>query len=296
MTEVFCDFVSASFESVHWGDVRSQIGPSLDAIGAHIELDTDTQVLWRSGDGTINAKRYGPVMAVGASGAAIAGMRLANVFGKFLSSLGSVPHTVTRLDAARDVVEDTPPVLDRVVSKASSEEGISLTRKRVKPHHVTRLVSRRGDGLDTGTCYVGSRNAEVRAAIYDKRAERVSRGLPDIGPLTRYELRLKSNAGATLRDALDPESLFWHFMAPDVLPRPDGIPQWESHALGYNIDWPDDLTPAQRLVKRLENSADVAALLSLADEVGPHGFDFMVNKLRSISLRSGIGEGSAHVS
>lgn len=282
MSEVFCDFVSTTFNGVHWPEVRAQLEPSLDAVGARLDVDAESLTLWRADEGTVNAKRVGPVTAVSASGSMLAGLRAANVFGKFLATLASVPHNVTRVDAALDIPEDTPPVIERLVNRVSSSEGIALTRKRVRPEHATRFVTRRSDGLDTGTLYIGAKTAEVRARIYDKRQERMARNLPDNGPLTRYEVQVRGGVGPTLRDALDPESLFWHFMAPDVLQRPDHVAPWVSHAIGFEVDWPDDLTPAQRLVRRLDASADVVALLRLAHQVGPGGFDFLVSRLRKM--------------
>jgi hypothetical protein len=219
-------------------------------------------------------------MALGATGVVTAALRFANVFGNYLAAIATVPHTVTRLDASRDVVEDTPPVIARIVEQASSPAGLSLTRKRVAPRHVTRLVVRREDGLDTGTCYVGSRNADVRMAVYDKRVERMSRGLADVGPLTRYELRLTSGAGLTLRDAFDPTNVFWHFMPESLMSHPSDVVPWVSYALGFQVDWPAPPLSSERLKRRVQSSADVAALLRLADEVGPYGFDFLVAQLR----------------
>lgn len=279
MTEVHCDYVQATFAADDWAAVREAIEPALDVGGCHLELDEPGRVLWRAGDGTVKATRYGPVVAVGASGAVLASLRAVRAFAGYLAALGSVPHKVTRVDAALDVVEDTPDVLDRIRAAALSTRGISLTRKRVAPRHVTRFVTTREDGRDTGTCYVGSRDADVRAAVYDKRRERIDKGLPDVGPLTRYEVRVK--CGATLRDAAEPAAMFWHFMAPGILPAPRGQERWISRGDGYQVDWPDKPLPAARLARRVEESPDVVALLRLSEEVGPRGFDFLVSLLRS---------------
>jgi len=286
---VFCDFLGVTFPREEWDNVRQGIGPCLDTIGAQVEYDEPDSTLWRAGDGTVKAKRYGAVMSLGASGLVTAALRFGNVFGNYLAAIGASPHTVTRLDASRDVVEDTPPAIDRIVEQASSAEGLSLTRKRVQPKHVTRLVARREDGLDTGTCYVGSRTADVRMAVYDKRVERMTRGLPDIGPLTRYELRLTSGAGLTLRDALDPTNVFWHFMPEALMAPPADVVPWVSHAIGFRVDWPALPPPAVRLRTRVHASADVAALLALATEVGPYGFDLLVQELRKLATAVPLG-------
>lgn len=289
MTEgVFADFVGVSFDRSSWPDVRQAIEPSLQVIGAQVDYDQGEEVLWRAGDGTVKSKRYGPVVSVGASGVVCAALRFAGVFGNYLAALGSVPHNVTRLDAALDVRADTPAVIDSIVAKSVSMDGLALTRKRVHPRDVTRLLARRHDGKDTGTCYVGSRNAEVRAAVYDKQEERLSRGLPDVGPLTRYELRLKSGVGATLRDVLEPERVFWHFMSPGIFRTQPNVEPWESGALGFKVDWPDVPLPAERLRRRVEASADARALVALAEEVGPYGFAFLVGELGKLRGKGAI--------
>lgn len=286
MDSAFCDYLGVTVANEDWPSVRAEIQGPLDAIGAALDFDSERATLWRAGDrGTVKVQRYGPVTSIGASGSVLAGMRALSIMGAYLSGLGSAPHKVTRIDAAHDRPEPTAPVLTRLVDKAHSPEGIRLTRKRILPKHVTRLVARGVDGLDTGTCYVGSKSAEVRACVYDKRQERLNRGLLDVGPLTRYELRIKSKVGATLRDAADPTSLFWHFMAPDVLDRPEGIEPWEAHGEGFSVDWPELPLPAARLRRRLESSPDVRALLRLAEESGPHGFDFMVSELAKLYER-----------
>lgn len=276
---VFCDFLSVTFDRADWPDVRDALVPILDSVGAQVDFESDDKTLWRSGDGTFLAKRYRQVISLGASGAALASLRLAGAFGAYLSALGSVPHRVTRLDASRDVKTPTAPVIDSLVNRASSADGIKLTRKRITPSDVTRLVTRQEDGTDSGTVYLGGQSAEVRACIYDKRLERIANGLCDVGPLTRYELRLKSQCGMSLRDAFDPAALFWNYMAPDILDAPPGVPEWIPHPGGFSVDWPDRPTPLARLHRRVESSAEVAALLALADEVGPYGFRMLVAAL-----------------
>lgn len=283
MSEVFADFVGVTFLVGEWPEVREQIQPALDVVSASCEHDEgDNGALWRAGDGTVKAKRYGPVMMLGASGAILAGLRLAGMLGQYLDAVASRPHTVTRLDASLDVREPTAPVIARIVERVSSPEGLSLTRKRVSSQHVTRLVTRGDDGQDTGTVYVGSRAAEVRLCVYDKRMERMARKLPDVGPLTRYELRLKSHVGLTLRDVWSPSSVFWHFVAPDVLPRPDGVPAWQPHGEPFAIPRRDVPLPAQRLVALVQRSPEARRLAQLAHEVGPYGFSLLLSELQRL--------------
>lgn len=273
MAEPFCDFVQVTVPADGWRDVHDAVRPVLDSVGLQVEHADDMgNALWRAaGEGTVKSKRYGAVVALGASGAVLAGLRLAGLLGTYLAELAARPHRVTRLDLTLDVVEDTAPVIERLVDGVASPEGLALSRKRLLAKHCTRLVHRRADGRDTGTVYLGSAQADVRMCVYDKREERLARDLPDIGPLTRYELRLREGTGITLRDAAVPSAAFWHYVSPAVLPRPVGVPEWGAHGSGFELERADVPLPAQRLIRRVQASADLPALLRLADECGPFG-------------------------
>jgi hypothetical protein len=286
---VFCDFVQVTTPVGDWASLRSGLEPYLDMLGASVEFDSgaaggeSSEVLWRAGDyGTVRAKRYSAVMAVGTSGGTLGAFRAAGLLGKWLAALGSGQHTVTRLDATMDRAADAAPEIARIVAAGSGDPGISLSRKRVAPRDITQLTHRRPDGLDTGTVYVGARQADVRACVYDKREERLSRGLDDIGPMVRYEVRLGKAVGASLRDAHDPEAIFWHFAAPGLLSAPEGVPAWFKHGEGFRCDQVDVPTPLARLRRRVQASADVAALVRLAREVGPYGEAMLVQELRAL--------------
>ena len=278
---VFTDYLQVTVPVEQWFDLRGGIEPVLQSIGMGVAFDSPGEVLWRSPgeSGTVKAKRIGAVMTLGASGVVLAGLRGAQLLSRYLSEIAARHHRVTRLDASIDRKESTPPVIQRLTDAAVSEDGIALSRKRVDPRHVTRLVSRLRSGEDTGTVYLGSAQAEVRMCVYDKRAERLSRDMLDCGPLTRYELRLKSKTGVTLRDAAEPTSVFWHYVAPDVLPRPEGVPAWEPHAEGYVLEPRDVPLPAARLVTRVQTSPEARALVALAVQVGPYGLPLLFKEL-----------------
>lgn len=290
---VFCDFVQVTVPVEAWRDVRAGIEPVLDALGCAVDQDDDGCTLWRSPageSGTVKAKRIGAVRAIGASGAVLAGLRLAGLFGEYLARLGQAGHRVTRLDATLDRQESTAPVIERLVS-AAVDPGLRLSRKRVDLRHVTRFVSRTASGEDTGTIYVGSASADVRACVYDKQQERLSRDLPDVGPLTRYELRLRSGTGVTLRDAYAPEAVFWHYASPDLLERPLGAPEWVSQGSGFDLPRAELPLPAERLRRRVEASADARALVTLARELGPSGLPFLFSQLGKL-VPAGDGDRS----
>lgn len=271
---VFCDWLQVTVPEDEWRDVRGRVAPVLESIGCGVASDEAGDTLWRApsgGDGTVKAKRVGAVRSIGASGAVLAGLRLAGLFGEYLMRLGESGHRVTRLDATLDRVERTAPVIARLADAAVSAEGVRLSRKRVEPQQVRRYVSRTPSGEDTGTIYLGAKQADVQAKVYDKQLERLQRGLLDCGPLTRYELTLRKSTGVTLRDAFDPTAVFWHYAAPDLLERPEGVPEWAPHGSGFVLPPRDVPLPAARLLARVQASAEAAALVRLADECGPYG-------------------------
>ena len=289
---VFCDFVQVTVPVESWDDTRAAVQPVLDSIGMEVEHDDERagRVLWRGGDGTVKAKRIGGVVTLGATGVVLAGLRMAGLLGRYLAELGAQPHRVTRLDLSLDVPEDTAPVIERLASEVVSAEGVALSRKRIAAKHCTRFVSRTPEGVDTGTIYLGSGQADVRMCVYDKRVERLSAGMGDVGPLTRYELRLKCGTGVTLRDAAQPAEAFWHYASPAVLPRPEGVRDWTAHGTGFVLELADVPLPAERLRRRVQSSADAAALVRLADEVGPYGFALLCSELRKLVA---VGDGDA---
>jgi len=189
--------------------------------------------------------------------------------------------------------EATPPVLARLLEKAESEDGLRAGRKRIAVQAIDRYLKRQADGSDTGTIYCGSKSAEIRPVVYDKRAERLSRGQPDLGfDLTRYECRTR-NVGATLWDACDPTALFWHYMGSDFLPRPPEVPEWAPHGVGYTLERPSPPLPAARLLRAVEGSPEFAALVKMAGTF-PGGVDFLCGLVRrmdhggSVSMPIGV--------
>jgi hypothetical protein len=294
VSEPFCDYVGVTVPSDAWEGLRVEVSAELDAIGMSVEVDQERQVLWRSADtfGTVKASRVGGVWSFGCSGSVCAGLRAAGRFMAMLAAIGARPHRVTRLDASLDLQVDAAPIVD-AVAQAGRNGDLALTRKRIKPQQVETHIGVRADGALSGTVYLGSRHADVRMVVYDKQHERACRKLPNIGPQTRYELRLRSGVGVTLRDVASPAAVFWHHVAPDFLPLPDGAPTWAPEGQGFELERVAPLLPSQRLLRRLEASADVRALLSLASECGPFGVELLVSRIRAMGGGAGVSPAAA---
>jgi hypothetical protein len=216
--------------------------------------------LWFLNGGALKIEYKRNYARFSASGAFLDGLRMAGLFMDYLSALADAPHNVTRLDAAHDVPTDTPPILKALHKRYPRE--CYLTRK---PLRTKRILDTRDDGQDTGTFYIGRhQQGMVTGKVYDKQWERLQAGDPIPLPLTRYELTFRRAVKATLRDAAEPERLFWQYGEILLLKRPSHVPEWVS-GWGGGWDYQRDETPLAAILKqRIESSADLQALAALA--------------------------------
>lgn len=295
MAEVFADDFRCTLPPVSWDDLKPEFESLLADAGFVPDFKTDRAIQWRNEGGTIRSEASRLVRVVSLSGRSLASLRLLGMAGAFLGAIGSQPHRVTGLHATLDVRERTSEVLARLLAKAQSDEGIRAGRKRIPVGDLERRLKRMPDGSDTGTTYFGGKSVEIRPVVYDKREERLFRGMPDLGfDLTRYELRLRSGVGVTLRDAYSPAAVFWHYMAPDFLDRPADVPMWDSQAQGFECEKYDRPLPAQRLLRAVDASEQLPHLVRLAGTF-PGGVDFLCALVRRMDHGASV-EGGAGVS
>lgn len=279
-SSVKCDWLDVTFSPTDapLGELRA----FFDSIGGEVLSSAgDDRQSWRLG-GVLVLDERARFVRVSASGLVLEYMRERSAFFSFLAILGEQPHAVTRLDACVD--SESPGHLVVGDLWRRHPRTVNLTRKAVP---TKRIVSTTNDGHESGTFYAGHRTAaKVTARVYDKRLERIERGGYDPGhDWTRYELTVRKDVGATLRDAAQPERIFWHFMAPALLKAPQGVDPWDS---GWGTGWeyrPPDIAPYERLRRRVDASGEIARLLELADAVGPNGRDWLVSL---ISRRAGV--------
>lgn len=288
--EPFADFIGVTVPAGEWADLHGELVSEFEGLGMSLERDDPKLKLWRAGGdgwGTVQEKQVGQVWAIGISGTVCAGLRVARRMQAVLAALGARPHRVTRLDASLDLPEDAAPVVARIAAAGRRGE-LSLTRKRISPSTVETHLGLRVDGVESGTVYCGSRAAEARMVVYDKRHERIGRKLADIGDLTRYECRLRGGLGITLRDCAEPAAVFWHHVAPDFLPSPPGVPAWTPGAVGFVLDKLDPPTPFQRMLSLLDQSPDMRRLLKLADQAGPFGLRILLQRIEAMAGGAGV--------
>jgi hypothetical protein len=179
----------------------------------------------------------------------------------YLSALSEAPHNVTRLDAAHDVLLDSPPIIAKLRKRFPRE--CSLSRKALR---TKSILETRPDGKESGTWYVGHQSkGRITAKVYDKQLQMLSKFGVELPPTTRYELTFKKDVGMTLRDAAEPARLFWSHASPVLLKRPVSLPEWVSGwGGGWNYVKPE-IALAGLLKSRIESSAELRSILALAD-------------------------------
>jgi hypothetical protein len=263
---VITDYLNTSHPLGSFPFVRDAVMPVLEEAGA---TPRTAEVFDLGMGGTVKIAESMRVGVVSLSGAALAHLRAQNLFGDYLAALAQEAHAVTILHAALDRRVDAPTHVQRLY-RAARRGQVKLSRKSLDPlrdidHWIKPGLA---DGRDTGTVYLGPPTARIRAAVYDKRDERLRAGAADPGPLLRHELRTKK-VGATLRDAFDPTALFWHYMAPELLKRPTGVADWSPHAEGYELPAMRQYTPQERIQRIIDNSLDLPVLFDLATALNP---------------------------
>lgn len=256
---VICDWLDVTFSPADTPE--RAVLEVLQAAGAECLCNDDTGSTWRVGDGMFKLQTRSNVHRYSASGSVLEKLRLENLFMDYLSALSEAPHTVTRLDAAHDVLADTPPIIAKLRKRYPRECHLSH-----KPLKTTSILEARADGKETGTWYIGHRSkGRITAKVYDKQNEMLVKRGVEIPPMTRYELTFKKDLGCTLRDAAEPERLFWQYASPALLKRPQNVPAWEKGwAGGWNYTRPE-VALGGLLKSRIESSAELRAILALAD-------------------------------
>ena len=279
---VFCDWLDVTTPPDREHLLRSTLGPIICGAGGS-KLSDD---LYDLGGGKIKIGLMRRVFRVSLSGSCIRVLRIQGLWETLLAELADGPHRVTRLDAAVDLDLDGADALE-ALQRVYPRGEVRLSRRPVR---VSEMLSTRSDGRKTGTWYAGHRSAaEITCRVYDKAQQLLDTRGEIIPPRTRAELTVRK--GCTLRDAFQPDRVFWHYMSPAILKRPDGVPEWSSGwAEGWKMER-TELLPAQRLKALIERSPDLAAIIELSDAVGPMGRS-MALRLIEEKIRRAEGSGS----
>lgn len=290
---IICDWLDVTFspDCAPWPTVNRIL---LDA-GFDAESSDRVTFVYRLGRACVI---FGPSrgsIRASFSGSACATLRQLGVWCDLLSELSSVPHRVTRVDAALDLSIDGADMVALMRQRYPSG-AVNLRRKAV-PTSV--VLSVRPDGLETGSWYAGRMSkARYTARVYDKAWEALQARGEILPPRTRVEVTAKGgDSGATLRDAAEPAALFWHLASPAILDAPEGAPVWTPNRdLGW-VAPTKPFDPAALLKRRVESFAMLDALALVADELGPNGRDYLLSLLeKRLQASAGLPDASATAS
>lgn len=286
----FADYLNVTVPLDFVVPLSDELRPLLDMLGVS-EISEGVYSLPEKG-GTFKISRRGKVGIFSASGGFLGRLRDTGTFSQYLAALSAFPHRVSMLHLTQDYVVASPPEVVQEVKRMGHAGNLALTRKRIEPGRVKSILNLNLQGEETGTVYLGHRaNADVWAKIYDKRHERLSRGLADPGSIVRVEIAVQSDVGATLRDVADPSAIFFSFARRSLAQVPDGTPEWSPYGEGYVPSSGMYAAGAlQRLSNIMDTSLDVARLVRLARaEFGDGAFDALMPLLRArCRLRSAI--------
>ena len=87
--------------------------------------------------------------------------------------------------------------------------------------------------------------------------------------------------GVSLRDALNPAPVFWHYMGHCLLESPPGTPSWVAAGEGFSMPKRTPIEPYQALKRHVELSPELDYLLELSEACGPSGYSILEKALRS---------------
>ena len=252
---------------------------ALDSIGGHV-ISYDRDVVYSLGNGTVKLQRNKCFHKVGVSGSALFRIRELGKLDYFLSCLGEVPHSVTRLDVSLDALQDGADVFAHFQKRFSKPSKYpKLSRKAVVPSYFSSR--RESDGRVTGTVNIGAyKNTKVSARIYDKQHEALQKRGEILPPTVRYELTVRKDMQPSLRDVVQPTGIFWHYMGNTLLTLPDDAPSWEP---GWGGAWKMQVEKPllyQVVKSKVETNPELQRIFELADSMCPDGREIVFRMIK----------------
>ena len=282
---IFCDWLDVTYspDCAPFPAVNRML---LEA-GFDAETSDRDSYAYRLGRAFVTFGRSRGSIRASFSGSACGLFRDLGMWSDLLSELSSVPHRVTRVDAALDLRMDGADLVD-LMRRRYPEGTASLSRKSSPTSSL--LAVRPSDGRETGTWYVGNhKRARYTARVYDKAWEALQKRGELLPPTARVEVTAKGgDSGATLRDAAEPAALFWHLASPAILDAPEGVTVWTPNRdLGW-VAPKRDFDAAALLRRRVESMAMLDALAAVADDLGPEGRNYLLSLIEE-RLRASQG-------
>lgn len=266
IAEPFCDNLRLTFPFPNSGcglpGIVSSLLVRLDDLGLSPRPDGKSWDVGAYGGVVFAAKQFS-VFAMQFSGGALRTIREAGLLREIVECVADHPYTVTRLDASCDYAIPAPEYLSRLYYRIR-RGSIVLGRKVVTFRDVESHTLVNAQGQTVRNLYLGKRNGEVRVLIYDKRHERLCKGFPDLGDMVRVEVRLKSQVGCTVWDALSPERVYYHYAAPALVDLPESVRPWKANGQGFEVlHKQSNFTTYERMKMLVEEAAAIKQLLRL---------------------------------
>jgi hypothetical protein len=280
LSEPFCDFLSLSFPAV--GGVQPPIIEKVILFLGEVGCSLRSPDLWDVGGygGTVKSYKKKGVHVLSLTGAVMRDIREGGLLRELCMLINEVEHRVTRLDASCDFIEDAPHYIAQLYRRVRRGSVVLGGKKVVRAADVQAHFQINEFGERTGGLYLGKATSEVRVLVYDKRFERVSKGFPDPGKMLRVEVRLRSQVGCSVFDAVEPERLFYHYAAPDLCEPPAPVRSWEPHGTGFSVEpLQANYTTYQRLKWLVEESATIKQALRLIAKPDSGGLPAFMNLL-----------------
>lgn len=254
--------------------------------GFHAERTNDS-CFRSSSNGSLTWARKGAITWFTTSGSFLADLRASRMLNDYLCCFMShadnpvISHAVSRMDVTVDEYTYAPTKVHDAY-RLGQAGSIQFTRKYVQPTQVRKIFSLcqyDDSGLDTGSVYLGAGNATVKAKVYDKTQEVMSKKGFRIPDTARHEATVTRAMGISLRDVALPTALFYHCYPSVLLSTPPNVPAYAPSSYGYSVERKSKL-PAMALKQRVKGSMEVAALLRLASASGEHGIDYLKTLLQ----------------
>jgi len=268
---VFTDWLNVSYSPDN--SIHDEVHLFFDGLDCPVVFRDVEVTLIEVAEGKLKLSRGSKSHVVSASGAVLSELRRLGVFDEFLRVLSMAPHTITRLDAARDYGVDAPIVFKSLARKYPDDK-IKISRKTVDCRWTVR--NRDSDGQSSGTWYAGWRSrARITIRIYDKQLEALEVRGEKIAPTTRVEFTFKREVGATLRDVQMPYSLFHHFAGDKVVEAPDDADAWVSKGEPWESPKTSPKLPYELFMRRVESSPEIDRLVELSQSYGPEALKFI---------------------
>jgi len=263
----FCDYLRFTVPEHANSDTSESLKPYLSSIGCY----DDYAYIRSPSGGTYTAKNHYGVSSHTFTGKLLSDLRDHGIYNEFLAAISLLPaYRLTRADITVDVDIDGADYIPWFFQKCQA--GLmDLTKRQAKTKELTQFLglSFRDTSRITGTVYKGSPKAEIRLVAYDKSQEIYDRTGQVTPPKTRLELKLTDKTLVTLRDLVNPSSIFYHYLPSIALPKPQNVPSWLPYPpIGsFSVDRSERSTPYARAGSILDNlSSSFRSLGRLAME------------------------------